>query len=75
MLWERLGGVCDSLHHAGLEAWHLQRVLGKKRDPLSHVLLLDVVSPPDQDSAQLPLDAFWCVQGGGSPPSKQGLAS
>lgn len=36
--------------------WHLQRVLAKKRDPLSHVLFIDVaVGPRDQ----LPTEVVW----------------
>lgn len=45
---------CDC---SAVEVWHLQRVLGKKRDPLSHTLFLDVVAPGDDDL--LPLDRFW----------------
>ncbi|GAB4821834.1 hypothetical protein N2152v2_008880 [Parachlorella kessleri] len=73
LLWDRLGGVCDALHRSALEVWHLQRVLAKKRDPLSHVLLLDVVAPPEggevglqgeggeegAGEGDLPLDVFW----------------
>lgn len=43
--------------------WHLQRVLAKKRDPLSHTLFLDVVAPKDEDP--LPLDRFWRVGSSG----------
>ncbi len=57
-----------------MKVWHLQRVLAKKRDPLSHVLLLDVVAPPEggevgllqgeggeegAGEGDLPLDVFW----------------
>lgn len=63
VLWDRLAGVCDALHRAALEVWHLQRVLAKKRDPLTHVLLLDVVAPPEGEAGaeggELPLDSFW----------------
>ena len=42
---------------SAVEVWHLQRVLAKKRDPLTHALFLDVVAPGDDDP--LPLDRFW----------------
>lgn len=42
---------------SAVEVWHLQRVLAKKRDPLSHTLFLDVVAPGEEDP--LPLDRFW----------------
>jgi hypothetical protein len=45
--------VCCS----AIEVWHLQRVLLKKRDPLSHTLFLDVVAPKESDP--LPLERFW----------------
>ena len=38
--------------------WHLQRVLAKKRDPLTHALFLDAVVPDPQDA--LPCDRVWC---------------
>lgn len=47
--------------HSTIEVWHLQRVLAKKRDPLSHALFLDVVAPKEGDP--LPLDRFWWVGG------------
>lgn len=43
--------------HSAIQLWHLQRVLAKKRDPLSHTLFLDVVAPEEGDP--LPLDRFW----------------
>ncbi|XP_076925983.1 conserved oligomeric Golgi complex subunit 5-like [Bidens hawaiensis] len=33
----------DQLHSVVVAVWHLQRVLSKKRDPFTHVLLLDEV--------------------------------
>lgn len=42
-LWHRLGNCMDQLHSIAVAVWHLQRVLSKKRDPFSHVLLLDEV--------------------------------
>lgn len=40
-LWQRLGTCLDQLHSIVIAVWHLQRVLSKKRDPFTHVLLLD----------------------------------
>ena len=40
-LWQRLGAASEAMHAAGMAAWHLQRVLAKKRDPISHALFLD----------------------------------
>ncbi|KAL8512445.1 hypothetical protein ACS0TY_018791 [Phlomoides rotata] len=42
-LWQRMSGCMDKLHSIMLAVWHLQRVLSKKRDPFTHVLLLDEV--------------------------------
>ncbi|GER45088.1 conserved oligomeric Golgi complex subunit, partial [Striga asiatica] len=42
-LWQRMSGCMDQLHLVLLAVWHLQRVLSKKRDPFTHVLLLDEV--------------------------------
>ena len=40
-LWQRLGSCLDDMHRITVAAWHLQRVLAKKRDPLSHVVFLE----------------------------------
>lgn len=42
-LWQRMGVCMDQLHSVVVAVWHLQRVLSKKRDPFTHVLLLDEV--------------------------------
>ncbi|GLU06683.1 hypothetical protein SLE2022_236890 [Rubroshorea leprosula] len=42
-LWQRIGSCMDQLHSIMVAVWHLQRVLSKKRDPFTHVLLLDEV--------------------------------
>ena len=47
----------DSLHSAAVAAWHLQRVLAKKRDPLSHTLFSDAL---EAAGAPSPLEHFWC---------------
>lgn len=47
----------EALHGAAVAVWHLQRVLAKKRDPLSHVLFSDVLQTA---SCPSPLAHFWC---------------
>lgn len=42
-LWQRMGSCMDQLYAIVVAVWHLQRVLSKKRDPFTHVLLLDEV--------------------------------
>lgn len=42
-LWKRMEECMDQLHSVVVAVWHLQRVLSKKRDPFTHVLLLDDV--------------------------------
>ena len=42
-LWQRMGSCMDQLHSIVVAVWHLQRVLSKKRDPFTHVLLLDEI--------------------------------
>ena len=55
-LWHELGRVKEQAHTAVVAIWHLQRVLAKKRDPLSHACFLDVVLDA---SGQLPCDRMW----------------
>ncbi|KAL0711133.1 hypothetical protein Bca4012_018111 [Brassica carinata] len=42
-LWQRMASCMDQLYQLVGSVWHLQRVLLKKRDPFTHVLLLDEV--------------------------------
>lgn len=42
-IWQKIGSCLDQLHSIMVAVWHLQRVLSKKRDPFTHVLLLDEV--------------------------------
>ncbi|KAL9253236.1 Conserved oligomeric Golgi complex subunit 5-like protein [Drosera capensis] len=55
-LWQRMGACMDQLHLLVVAVWHLQRVLSKKRDPLTHVLLLDEVI---QDGDPMLTDRIW----------------
>lgn len=40
--------------------WHLQRVVAKKRDPVTHALFLDESCPPGP-AAALPCERFWAA--------------
>ncbi|CAM6084183.1 unnamed protein product [Calypogeia fissa] len=40
-LWQRLGLCIDQLRTIILAVWHLQRVLAKMRDPVTHAVFLD----------------------------------
>ncbi|KAJ1385319.1 Conserved oligomeric Golgi complex subunit 5 [Sesbania bispinosa] len=55
-LWQRLGNCMDQLHSIAVAVWHLQRVLSKKRDPFTHVLLLDEVI---QEGDPMLTDRVW----------------
>lgn len=55
-LWQRLNTCMDQLHTIVVAGWHLQRVLSKKRDPFTHVLLLDEVM---QDGDIMLADHIW----------------
>ncbi|KAL1560540.1 Conserved oligomeric Golgi complex subunit [Salvia divinorum] len=55
-LWQRMSGCMDQLHSIMLAVWHLQRVLSKKRDPFTHVLLLDEVM---EDGDPTLTDRVW----------------
>lgn len=46
----------EQLHSVVVAVWHLQRVLSKKRDPFTHVLLLDDVI---QDGDAMLSDRVW----------------
>lgn len=59
-LWVKLAAVLEQLHVAAVAVWHLQRVLAKKRDPLTHTLFLDVIGGDDPDSP-LPCERVWCA--------------
>lgn len=55
-LWHRMGNCMDQLHSIVVSVWHLQRVLSKKRDPFTHVLLLDEVI---QEGDLMLTDRVW----------------
>lgn len=55
-LWQRMGTCMDEIHSIVVAVWHLQRVLSKKRDPFTHVLLLDEVM---QEGDPMLTDRVW----------------
>lgn len=55
-LWQRMSACMDQLHSIMIAVWHLQRVLSKKRDPFTHVLLLDEVL---QEGDPMLTDRVW----------------
>ena len=44
LLWERFDVICEQLHQSSLQMWTLQRILSKKRDPLTHENFLALVA-------------------------------
>ena len=62
VLWQRLGKSFEQLHRSAVTVWHLQRVLVKKRDPLTHVCFMDAYLATED--TPLPSDAAWCVRVG-----------
>eukprot|EP00271_Cylindrocystis_brebissonii_P008357 TRINITY_DN22545_c0_g1_i1.p1 TRINITY_DN22545_c0_g1~~TRINITY_DN22545_c0_g1_i1.p1 ORF type:complete len:876 (+),score=237.99 TRINITY_DN22545_c0_g1_i1:407-3034(+) len=57
-LWQRLQQCIESLHTILLATWHLQRVLAKKRDPISHMVFLDEVVKK-KPGELLPTEKVW----------------
>lgn len=55
-LWQRMGSCMEQLHSIVVAVWHLQRVLSKKRDPFTHVLLLDEII---QEGDSMLTDRVW----------------
>lgn len=58
VLWQGVGQALQALQACVVEACLLQRVLAKKRDPLSNVLFLEEVTV---GGAPGPLAFLWCV--------------
>lgn len=58
VLWQGVGQALQTLQSSVIEACLLQRVLAKKRDPLTHVLFLEEVTVGGGPG---PLAFLWCV--------------
>ena len=59
-LWRRVDAAMDAAHENAMSVWHLQRVLAKKRDPLTQALFLDEVVGQSASATAL-CDRFWAV--------------
>jgi len=59
-LWSRVDVAMERAHENAMAVWHLQRVLAKKRDPLTQALFLDEVVGKSA-SAQALCDRFWAL--------------
>ncbi|KAG2437843.1 hypothetical protein HXX76_005461 [Chlamydomonas incerta] len=55
-MWQALRDVLEQISASTVAVWHLQRVVAKKRDPLSHVCFLDVLVGPGEP---LLVARFW----------------
>eukprot|EP01136_Pigoraptor_vietnamica_P036041 Opistho-1_new@9359 len=55
-MWTRLEKLMDAIYAAAVQVHHLQRVLAKKRDPVTHVGFLDEIVKPGEPSIST---AFW----------------
>ena len=59
-LWRRVDVAMETVKENAMAVWHLQRVLAKKRDPLTQTLFLDEVVGKTA-STQALCDRFWAV--------------
>lgn len=55
-LWQKLGVLMEKLRVSIVAVWHMQRVLAKKRDPLTHVLFIDGCL---DEMSPLPSEHIW----------------
>lgn len=55
-LWKALDEAMRRMHDAAIAIWHLQRVISKKRDPLTLIAFSTVM---EEESAESLLDIFW----------------
>jgi len=59
-LWRRVDAAMQDVHENAMSVWHLQRVLAKKRDPLTQALFLEEVVGKAASSQAL-CDRFWAM--------------
>ena len=55
-LWQKLSLLMEKFRLSLVAVWHVQRVLAKKRDPLTHVLFIDESL---DDDTLLPSEQIW----------------
>ena len=55
-LWQKLSLLMEKLRLSVVAIWHVQRVLAKKRDPLTHVLFIDECLDSE---GPLPSEQIW----------------
>lgn len=55
-MWQKLSWLMEKLRLTVVSVWHVQRVLAKKRDPLTHVLFIDECLGED---SPLPSEQIW----------------
>jgi conserved oligomeric Golgi complex subunit 5 len=70
-MWTQLAQAMDVLRTAAAQVWHMQRVLAKKKDPLTHSVFLDTIlaapfttTKQQKEQPMLPLDSFWSAVSG-----------
>jgi len=56
VLWEQIVKATEEFKEVVICMWHLQKVLIRKKDPLSHKKFIDLI-----DSSEKPFDRFWRV--------------
>ncbi|EFJ53077.1 component of oligomeric golgi complex 5 [Volvox carteri f. nagariensis] len=55
-MWQAIRDVLELISSSTVAVWHLQRVVAKKKDPLTHVCFLDVLVGPGE---ALLVTRFW----------------
>ena len=55
-MWQKLATLLEKLRESVVAVWHVQRVLAKKRDPLTHVLFIDECL---DEASPLPTEQIW----------------
>lgn len=71
-MWTQLAQAMDIIRSAAAQVWHLQRVLAKKKDPLTQDVFLDTllaavpftITKQQKQQPMLPLDTFWSAVSG-----------
>ena len=57
LMWDQLKNSLDEFWEATISCWHLQKVLLKKKDPISHKSFIDLIG--SEAGRILPLHEFW----------------